>query len=223
MKAFDSEQGKNNKQMNIKRLLKMARSENPSRILADLSMQWAHENKSNNPVRDALTLIRFFWFMVMDIILLLIWAAITLVWNPQISLGEGKNLWVLVGVMIIILIPALVLSWPSLSVYLFYSNVSRFIRGISVLENIIGRPMEQWTSDEYFMSEACTHLNELAQAVQTAETADAEEVACRPWVESPDKRSKPARDLFESHFLLLTTLLPIKKDRGYYYPRRNKS
>lgn len=205
--------------MNINKLVEMAREKNPNQQLAKLSMQWTEQKNNGNPVRNAVSLWRWRWFTGVNITLFLLWLTITIVWKPHTpSIGNGLSVWRWIA--IIIVFPQFVSfmsAWES-GTYDTYDDVKKFIRAISVLESVIGKPLDKWTDADDLQGRACTYLKEMASSVKTAEKTEKEEIERTPWVTpSLDKRADPKRKLFEFHFDLLTTVLPLSKDRGTYY------
>ena len=205
--------------MNINKLVEMARSKNPNPSLAKLSMQWAEQNKMGNPVRNAVSLRRWRCFMGIDIGSFLIWLTITLVCKPHTPhIGDGPSVWSWIAVALVWAQFVSIMSMWESNTHDTYRDAKRFITAISVLENVIGKPIDKWTDADCLEEKARTYLSEKASTVKVAERTEKQEIERTPWTTpSLEKQAYPKREVFESHFDLLTAVLPLPKDRGLYY------
>lgn len=201
----------------------MAHDKDPNHFLAKLSIYWAKQNNKGNPVESAIHLLSHRRFKIVNMAAILLYAAMTAIWRPHMfTVSDNPSVWlriwiVLVGVWFIHVISC----WDSedgTSWNAMFGDAEHFITAISALEEVLGKPIEQWTDADNIEEKASACLKKKAAAVKTAEEIERAEAERKPWANvDPQKTSWPHRHAFESSFGLLTKLLPLPKDKGIYY------
>ncbi len=207
--------------MNIKKLAQMARDENPNRFLAELSIHWSEQSKKGNPVNAALHLVGHRRFRVVMFVVIITYAVFSFIWRQHMTNGNSMSIWMIIGIAIVVLSLAEMVIFRYIFIFDYneiYYDTKSFAAAVSELECVIGKPIEQWYDEDDIQGQASVHLKNKAKAVKTAEEIEKAEVQHKPWGGIAfEKTASPKRYAFEKSFELLTTLLPLSKDKKIYY------
>jgi uncharacterized membrane protein len=214
---------KKGRKMNIKKMAQMAQDKNPNRFLAQLSIYWTEQNNKGNPVESATHLLNHRLFRRINILALLLYGIVVAILKLPMSKTNGDgSIWLIVWLVLGgALFVEYVSCWNSESGTSFnemFDDGEAFIKAISELEKVLGKPLDQWTDADNVQEMALAYLKKKADAVKAAEKIEEAEMERKPWggVDT-DKMAWPHRYSFESSFELLIKLLPLPKDKGVYY------
>lgn len=204
--------------MNIKKLARMSREEVPNRFLATLSSNWAKKQKLRNPVQYAEELYRWYLAIAVIVALFLLWATILVTCKPvppilddNISLGHigfglGSMLFCAVGMFFA----------NSRRSKLGRNSAKSFIKALTSLENVVGKPLEQWTDEDDVHGKADSYLTRLASDLTAAEEAAKAKFTQRPWGPSWQELSSTERKEFKYYFGQFTPILDMPKQKQEY-------
>jgi len=144
----------------------MAREEHPNKFLARFSIDWATNNPNGgNPVKSApetktqrkvtkyVSTAALCVFLLGVILSLVIEAA-----------GNTANV-----IMIVSGITLFICGWYRLGIHGYVHNVRRFIEAISLLEGLIGAPIEKWDPEMDVKKTGRKHLEAEAGKLKLAE------------------------------------------------------
>lgn len=136
--------------------------------------------------------------------------------------GHNPSAWLIIGIALVfvpVMIRAMIENWTAPNL----NNAKKFAEAISLLESVIGRPFEDWenSNDLQLKDIALNHLKDKAHDVESAEKVEINDKESVPWVKpSSIKTTIYKKKLFNLHFGLLTTLLPLSKDMGVYFENK---
>ena len=167
--AVDFESGKEegSADMNLVKVVKIARRKTSNGWLAKLSVSWKEQTGSKfNPVGRALDLWWLWLYAWTNIVVLLLWWMIDLEFRLCIMTGSTLSLWGIVGGF---LMGSLFCAILGILFDGYSKDVRRFIRVLTVLEGATNTPMEEWHDDDDIPKVAFNHLKCRASDVKLAE------------------------------------------------------
>jgi len=206
--------------MNIKTLVNMAEEENPNKFLARFSIKWT---KTVNPVTSALVK------ECIDKIIVICLGVGLIASIFCFSYGIPTTVKIIAFVVSIIAglaagaLFGLFYSYDNIGRGSDYADLRKFVRAVSLLEKIIGKPLGEWGPEVKPETMAGQYLAAEASKLKAAEKEEKRDRESRPWAPSRDKSAAPQKKVFETGFELLTRLLEMPLGKEVYFEEFDSS
>lgn len=206
--------------MNIKTLVNMAKEKNPNKFLAKFSIKWT---KTINPVISALAKESIDKIIVICLGVGLIASIFCFSYGIPTTVKIIASAVSIIAGFAASIFFGLFYLYDDIGRGSDYADLSKFIRAVSLLEKIIGKPLNEWGPEVKPETMAGQYLAAEASKLKAAEEEEKRDRESRPWAPSREKSAAPQRKVFETGFELLTRLLEMPSGKEIYFEKFDSS